>query len=243
MKNRLLFASFLMLLAGVETQLLGQRTNKTGDGLHRTWDTLLKKHVTQEGWVSYRDFKKDEAILDYYLRSLANNPPSEVASKNAKLAYYINLYNAGTVKLILNHYPLNSIKEISNPWGKAFLKVGQKTISLEEIEHVILRKMGEPRIHFAINCASISCPRLLNQAYTSQNIELQLQNVTKSFILNQEKNKIDAEDWKLSKIFKWFSADFNSYGGVIAFINQYLQAPIHKPRVTYTTYDWGLNGN
>jgi len=202
----------------------------------------LKKNVSASGIVNYKGFKKDAIQLQSYLDELSKNLPEKSWSKNAVLAYWINAYNAYTVKLILNNYPVKSIKDINNPWGKKFFTLGTTKYSLEEIEHDILRKMNEPRIHFAINCASFSCPNLLNEAYTEAKIEKQLENVAKSFVNDKTKNTIAADTIEISEIFNWFSGDFKTKGSLIDFLNQYSVVKINKSaKIKFNDYNWSLN--
>lgn len=209
---------------------------------HAQWNTLLQKHVSKSGNVDYKGFQKDSKQLQSYLDLLAANVPTKSWSKNAVLAYWINTYNAYTVKLILDNYPVKSIKDISNPWGKKFFTLGAKKYSLEEVEHEILRKMDEPRIHFAINCASFSCPNLLNEAYTEAKVEKQLESVAKSFVNDKTKNTITANKIEISEIFSWFSGDFKTKGTLIDFLNQYSTVKINsKASVKFKTYNWSLN--
>lgn len=209
---------------------------------HKEWNDLLQKHVSKTGKVDYKGFKKDEKQLQVYLDELAANVPEKSASKNAVFAYWINAYNAYTVKLILDNYPVKSIKDINDPWGKKFFTLGNKKYSLEEIEHEILRKMDEPRIHFAINCASFSCPDLLNEAYTENKLEQQLESVAKAFINDKTKNTIATDRIEISKIFDWFSGDFKTKGSVIDFLNKYSTVKINKnAKVNFKDYNWSLN--
>ena len=133
---------------------------------HSLWNDLLQKHVSVQGNVNYKGFKLDYSDLERYLQSLSDNIPNKSWSKAEKLSYWINAYNAYTIKLIIDKYPLKSIKDINRPWDQRFIKLGEKIYTLNDIEHEILRKMNEPRIHFAIVCASISCPKLQNEAFT-----------------------------------------------------------------------------
>jgi len=149
-----------------------------GEADHKSWDRLLHSFVDEKGNVDYRGFKKESETLNRYLEQLGSTTVSENWSREKKLAYYINIYNAATVKLILDNYPLASIRDINKPWDRAWIEYGGEFISLGEIEHQILRKMNEPRIHFAINCASYSCPKLLNEAYTEGKLEKQLKYTT-----------------------------------------------------------------
>jgi len=209
---------------------------------HQKWNVLLQKHVNENGDVHYKGFQKDIVHLKEYLTLLQNNVPAKNWSKNEKLAYYINLYNAGTVKLIIDNYPTKSIKDISSPWDKKVIAIGGDTFSLGAIEHKILRKMDEPRIHFAINCASYSCPKLLNNAFLSDTMEEQLEAATKDFIRDATRNKITSNKVQLSEIFKWFKSDFTQNRSLLDFINKYSTTKIASDaKIKYIAYNWGLN--
>ena len=206
------------------------------------WQYLLEQHVDNAGYVDYQGFLKDREVLESYLKILKDHQPTEQWTKNEKLSYYINLYNAYTVLLILDHYPTKSIKEIKNPWDQKLIPLHNDQISLGHLEHNILRKMGEPRIHFAINCASASCPKLLNMAYEPQKLEQQLDAVTKEFI-GSERNELSKNQLRLSKIFKWYKNDFLD-GDIISYIKQFTRVPISEnTAIDYLDYDWSLNGN
>lgn len=209
---------------------------------HTIWNNLLKKNVSEQGEVNYKAFKQDAEELNNYIDYLSLNVPSQNWSKQEKLAYYINIYNSHTIKLIIDNYPINSIKDIKNPWNEKFIKIGNEFFSLSNIEHEILRHMDEPRIHFAINCASKSCPKLLNTAFTSENVETLLELATKAFINDSEKNKISKEDIQLSKIFDWYKKDFTKNGSLIEYINFYSRVKVDaNTKITYLEYDWSLN--
>ena len=209
---------------------------------HNVWDELLQKYVDNSGNVDYKSFRNGAAKLNAYLDALAKNSPTTAWSKNEKLAYYINLYNAATVKLILDNYPTNSIKDIKKPWGKDIVKVGNDLVSLGYIEHKVLRKMDEPRIHFAINCASYSCPKLINEAFTASAMERQLEAATKGFINDPTRNQFNANEAKLSEIFKWYKGDFTDNGTLLEYINGYLSTPLAvATKIKYLPYNWSLN--
>jgi hypothetical protein len=209
---------------------------------HKQWNALLQKHVSDNGNVDYIGFQKDQVALQSYLELLSKNLPEKSWAREAILAYWINAYNAYTVKLILDNYPVKSIKKIDNPWDREFFTLGTKKYSLGEIEHKILRKMNEPRIHFAINCASFSCPNLANEAYTEDKLEQQLTHVTKRFINDNSKNTIATNKADISQLFDWFSGDFKKNGSVIDFINKYSKVQINaKAKISYKEYNWNLN--
>jgi len=209
---------------------------------HKSWDILLKKYVSENGFVDYKGFLNSKAELDDYINYLSENVPNENWTVQEQLAYYINLYNAATVNLILDNYPLESIKDIKKPWDQIVITLKEINYSLGDIEHEILRKMNEPRIHFAINCASYSCPNLLNEAFTASKLEQQLVQVSNSFI-NGNKNEISSTNPKLSKIFKWYKKDFNvDEGNLISFINKYSNTKINTDAdIDYKDYNWNLN--
>ena len=219
---------------------------------HVIWNELLQAHVSPNGKVDYRGFLKDREKLDQYLKLLSDNHPNETTwNREERLAYWINAYNAFTVELILQHYPLESIKDIkrwnipflNTPWTINFIKIGGKKYDLDHIEHKTLRKeFNEPRIHFVINCASVACPILKNEAYTADQLEQQLKAQTIHFINDPEKNIIRENEVQLSKIFSWFEGDFTHNGSLIDFLNQYSELQIQPDaRVGYLDYDWGLN--
>ena len=203
---------------------------------------MLIKHVNDKGDVDYKGFQNDASPLDDYLNHLAENRPEKNWAKNEKLAYYINLYNAATVKLILDNYPTKSIKDIKNPWGRNWVKMGDGLLSLGDIEHKILRKMNEPRIHFAINCASFSCPKLLNRAFTTAQLETQLHEATFDFVNDKTRNEITKEKMYLSNIFKWYKKDFTENGTLSDYIKPYTQIEINdNTDIGFLKYDWNLN--
>lgn len=219
---------------------------------HSDFSDLLKTHVTANGSVDYQGFINDKADLKKYLNKLSSHPPNESWSREEKLAYWINAYNAFTVKLIIDNYPIESIQDlhptikiptVSTVWHKKFFKIGKVQTSLNEIEHEILReKFDEPRIHFAINCASESCPILRNSAFSAKELDKQLDEQTQAFLSDTSKNKIAPNELELSKIFRWFKGDFTKNGSLIAYINQYTKVEIKSTAsIDFMEYDWSLN--
>ncbi|WP_378178899.1 DUF547 domain-containing protein [Aquimarina sp. SS2-1] len=210
---------------------------------HAIWDQILLINVSEDGKVDYKGFMRDSAQLYQYFAYLSDNPPNENWSKEEKLAYWINAYNAYTIKLIIDNYPLKSIKEIKDPWDRQFFKINGVLHSLNELEHKILRKLDEPRIHFAINCASFSCPIVWNRAFTANNVNDALETLTRNFINDPKRNTITEEVVEVSKIFSWFKKDFKVNGeDAKDFINKYATIKIDKQKKKgYKTYDWSLN--
>ena len=211
------------------------------------FDNLLNKNVDENGMVDYQSLKKNEALLDDYLIFLQTTKPSKNWSLNKQKAYWLNTYNAYTIKIILNNYPIKSIKEIKKKgkvvWKIPFIKIGKKNYTLDWIEHEILRKkFNDPRIHVGINCASISCPKLGNFAFSEDNIETALDNLMLDFINNGNRNKISENKLELSKIFDWFSIDFTKNGTLVDYLNKYASIKVsEKASIKYLTYDWRLN--
>ena len=212
---------------------------------HSSFSKVLAKYVANNGNVNYKAMSSNKSDLDNYLKFLQANPPKENWSKNEKMAYWINAYNAFTIDLILQYYPLKSIMEINNgkPWDLNFITIGNVKYSLNHIEHEILRKdFNDPRIHFAVNCASVSCPKLLNVAYEASTLSQQLDASSKNFITNEQKNRLTPGAIDVSKIFDWFADDFKTYGGVIPFINKYSSVKVSPDaKVKYKEYNWNLN--
>ena len=222
-----------------------QDLKKHERSLHFLFDELLKKYVSDNGNVDYEGFKNSREKLLGYISILQNTFPKLdklKPSKEQKLAYWINAYNALTIDLILQNYPLKSIKDIDKPWDQRLWKFGNKWLNLNDIEHQILRKMDEPRIHFAIVCASFSCPKLQNTAFTVSDIETQLTTATKEFLDDSAKNYISQDNLRLSKILKWFAKDFKTNGSLIDFLNKYTEIEISsKAKKSFKDYNWDLN--
>lgn len=211
------------------------------DVMHNRWNKILQKHVSESGNVDYEGIK-NESEFEVYIDYLCENLPDDTWTREEKLAYWINAYNALTVDLILRNYPIKSIKDIKDSWDQRLWQFGDKWQNLNDIEHKILREMNEPRIHFAIVCASISCPKLQNEAFTASNIETQLTKATKEFLNDASKNEISEDHIKLSKIFKWFKKDFEQDGDLIDFLNQYSDVNISSSaKKSFKDYNWNLN--
>jgi hypothetical protein len=225
---------------------------------HALWDGLLRKYVDAAGRVDYSAWKsasQDVLALDNYLRGLSRADANIRTSREGRLAFWINAYNAVTIRGILREYPTSSIRNHTarlygyNIWHDLLLVVGQSKISLYDIEHEVLRKSDEPRIHFAIVCASHSCPRLRNEAYTSLKLERQITASTQEFFADPDIFRYVDGTFYLSPILKWYSDDFgHDRGDLLRYIAPYLPdrtaqqaAASGAGRVSYLGYDWGLN--
>ncbi|HLJ11424.1 MAG TPA: DUF547 domain-containing protein [Planctomycetaceae bacterium] len=226
---------------------------------HRVWDNLLKRYVDDEGNVAYSEWKStpaDVELLDAYLAALSRADPARDASRPARLAFWVNAYNALTIRGILREYPTDSIQNHAarlwgfNIWRDLLLTVGDAAYSLGQIEHDVLRPLHEPRIHFAIVCASRGCPRLLNRAYTAWEIERQLLDNTRNFFADGQKLQFDAATGQLrvSPILKWYAGDFGeSETQRLQMIAPFLPEGISRQipggilGIAYLDYDWSLN--
>jgi hypothetical protein len=218
--------------------------NISNEKIHHNliYGSLLEQFVNEKGNIDYKGIKKSRGKLNVYLKTLSENLPKKDWTKEDKLAYWMNAYNAFTIKLIIDNYPTKSIKNIKNAWSTRFFKLGKKWYNLSEIEHKILRKMNDPRIHFGINCASYSCPPLYNRAFTANNVNAELDNLARNFINNKQYNVISENTIQLSKIFQWYAKDFKTEGSLIDYLNKYSDLIIDKnAKKSFKKYDWNLN--
>ncbi len=245
-RNRMLYGS-------------SQRSVSVDDYDHTPYDRLLRKYVDEDGMVDYKSWKgspTDWGGLRRYLGGMARVNPALRASRAGRLAFWINAYNALTIHGILHFYPTSSIRNHTsrlfgyNIWDDLLLRVGSRKYSLNNVEHDILRKLGEPRIHFAIVCASKGCPRLLNEAYTRDGLEQQLDGNARDFFSRRRNFYVDyrSNTVYVSSILKWFQEDFGptpleAVRSVAPYMPpraaQFVRS--HRFRVRYLPYDWSLN--
>jgi hypothetical protein len=243
------------------------------DHTHGAWTALLRKHVRllrggQATQVHYAGFAAERTALKAYLDSLSAVPPAAFASwpRAERQAFLINAYNAFTVELILTRYPdLKSIKDLgsllSNPWKPKWIMLLGTKVSLDDIEHAMLRKRGDyndPRVHFAVNCASIGCPALREEAFVASRLDTQMDEQTLSFISDRTRNRFNAQRGRLdlSKIFDWYGEDFRlGHRGIASlptyaarYADQLADTPAERERIrsgtvdiAFADYDWALN--
>lgn len=220
---------------------------------HQEWDELLRANVSETGFVDYQGFVADSVKLRGYLNMLSDNPPAKNWSDAEEMAYWINAYNAFTVDIVMRHYPVKSIKDIgpkrtipfvNTVWDIKFIRIGDEMFDLNNLEHAKLRKQfRDPRIHFAVNCASYSCPPLRNEAYVGARLDEQLNEQGRIFINDGFRNIISEQSLQLSKIFSWYKMDFTDKN---TSLKEYL-APFSKVKfdpeaeVSHLDYDWSLN--
>jgi len=219
--------------------------------LHAGYDQLLKHHVV-DGLVSYDKLRANPAELNAYLDQLGSVSRKDYDSWNEQdqLAFLLNLYNAATLKLIVEENPRKSIKDIGNfirgPWHQRFVELWGETRTLNELEHQIIRVdfLKVPETHFALVCAAIGCPPLRSEAYLGETLDDQLQDQKDIFLKDREKNRFDAKKKTLylSPIFKWYKEDFEKDSGSL---QKYLAKAWPEVgsdwKIRYTHYDWGLN--
>ena len=227
---------------------------------HAIWDALTRRYVSRRtdgvAAVAYGRFSApDKRALDEYLKTLASTPVSDLG-RDEQMAYWLNLYNALTVKVILDHYPVRSIRDIdispglfaNGPWGAKLIAVEGAELSLDDIEHRILRPIWkDPRIHYGVNCASIGCPDLKVGAYKAGTLETDLNAAAETYINHPRGAQVDRGRLLVSSIYTWFQDDFGgSDAGVIAHLKKYaapgLQAELARiDRLYDDRYDWALN--
>ncbi len=223
---------------------------------HAPYTAILASHVN-EGRVTYARLKANRESLDEYLNQTGavERAVFDAWPEDEQLAFLINLYNAATLKLIIDNYPVSSIKSLGglarSPWRLDFVPLFGKLVSLDHIEHGIIRKAyHEPRIHFALVCAAKSCPPLRNEAYIGRQLEEQLNSQAETFLRDNTKNRVDPSTGtlQLSSIFKWYLQDFaTDQAGLIAYVKPYLPSgdvawlQDNKAKVSYLEYDWTLN--
>lgn len=211
------------------------------------YEALLKSYVSNTGDVDYKGFRKSKAVLNVYLDELEKTIPGKTWSSNQAKAFWMNVYNAYSIKLILESYPLKEITAIKrngkNAWKIPFAKVGGATYSLDYIEHKILRRWhDDPRIHVGLNAGSKSGPKFANYIYTEKNVDQKLETSMKNFINDTTKNKVSNNKLEISKIFDWYKEDFTYKTTIIEYINKYATVKANDDAVvTFLEYDWALN--
>ena len=243
----LIFPSILVMLVAITSPRYGQKRFDSIDILAK----VLKKHV-KEGLVDYSGLKSSPGQLNEFLdkTSSVTRQSFNRWDKNKQLAFLINLYNASTLALVQENYPVKSIKDIAGsaggPWEQPVVNLFGENITLNSLESEVIRKnYQEPRVHFALVCAALGCPVLINKPYEPQILDEQLELQTQAFLGDITKNSIDVnkELIMLSPIFSWYKEDFIAVSGsVIGFVNPYFGNQANTGfAIEYTEYDWTLN--
>ena len=229
----------------ISTMFLSAFTAGRGATWQDEYARLLKKYVTPAG-VRYAEWKanaEDRQAIQNVVDGIASAPASTAKTKE-QLAFHLNAYNAWILREAVEKYPTKSVKDPLFTFftGKRITVAGEK-MSFNRLEKEIIRpRFEEPRIHFALNCASRSCPPLRNEPYAAAAIDEQLEEQARDFVNSPKGVAMTKESVNLSKIFDWYKEDFGGPPGVIAFINKRRATPIPaNAKLTYQEYDWGLN--
>ncbi|MEM1277622.1 MAG: DUF547 domain-containing protein [Pseudomonadota bacterium] len=232
-------------------------STKTVD--HSAWDQLTRKYVSGGGetvaLVDYRGIAGERAVLDGYLQLLSSTNVGAL-DRPEQFAFWANLYNALTVRVILDHYPQETIRDIDispgffadGPWGAKLITVEGVELSLDDIEHRIMRPIWQdPRVHYAVNCASIGCPDLHKGAFVAATLDAQLEEAARAFVNHPRGAQVAGGDLYVSSIYEWFKEDFGGRdAGVIAHLKQYAEPPLANQlanirRISDDDYDWSIN--
>jgi len=218
------------------------------DAWNKTYTGLLAKYVTPQGvrYAAWHDDAADRAELAIVVAAIAKEKPE--GSRDEKLAFYVNAYNANILNQVLENYPIKSVRDIAALYGvftQQRITVAGEKMSFNHLEKDIIHGFNEPRIHFALNCASASCPPLRPKAYTGGDLNAEFDQQTTAFLNNDPHGVKTTDDGKkadASKIFDWNAGDFQAAGGVAGFINKYRKPPLAPDaRISYMSYDWSLN--
>ncbi len=248
---------WLALIAALLGLALSPNATRAFDPAHAVHDSLLQRYV-RDGWVDYGAMRGSAEALDAYLAALADARPESFPTDAHRIAFWINAYNACVLRGVLDRYPLESVREWRFLKGWTFFyqqrhQVARRSLSLDAIENEVLReRFGDPRIHFALVCASRSCPALSNRAFVGATLDDALEEAAWQFINDLSKNRLDRECGVLylSKIFDWYREDFEAAAGgsLTRYVARYLSntdvayLKAHSVSIEFLDYDWRLNG-
>ena len=209
---------------------------------YAAYSDFLSKHVSFTGNVSYDKIKADQAQLTTIIQTFEKTSPEKTWEKNEKLAYWINAYNAYTLQLVSNYYPIKTTNEIKDIYKINFIEYKGIKISLDYVEHEILKSLEEPRYHFVINSAAIGSPILNNEAIEPATIDRQMNNAARLFLNDGSKNLITDTTANLSKVFDWYATEFVTVKPFIEFVNQFSVNKIsEKTEIKFNEFNWALN--
>lgn len=205
------------------------------------YDTFLVNYVTDTGIVDYDKIFKNKEDLRKIVAEFEKTKPTIYWSNRETIAYWINAYNVYSIKIIIDNYPVKSIRDIADAWNINFIKSNGKLISLDFVDREILKTLNEPRYHFAINCTAYSCPGFKRQAYDVDKINSQLEDCIINFVNDKTKNDITPKKANLSKIFDWYKDEFTVDQTLIQYINKYSTVKIKDDAaIFFQEYDWRL---
>ncbi len=251
-----------------QNAIVNDKKSADGEFDHSEYEALLQLYVDENGKVDYDGFIKDRAKLDAYLESLGNANPAGFSSINERNAFYVNAYNAFTIRDVLDdvYQKTDSVKKVDGFWDRKKHRIGGEDLTLDAIEKVS-RDFKDPRVHFAVNCASSSCPKLRRFAFTGTKLPEQFELITKDFLADENRGlKIDRTKnrvW-ISRIFSWYAGDFTGDTSKFGFLKGFIKSKFtasaglnfilgklsdedvqyfreQKPDVDYLDYDWTLN--
>lgn len=235
----------------------GERSDSTAVVNHQQWQQLLDDYLVEDhsgiNLFDYEGVQESDDVLQGYIESLANIDPRTL-NRAEQMSYWINMYNALTVQVVSRNYPIESIKEVggslfaSGPWDDEVVSVTGRALSLNDIEHRILRPIfNDYRIHFAVNCASIGCPNLASSAYTSENLEVLLTEGAETYLKHDRGVALLEDELRLSSLFKWYGTDFgDSQEEMLETLAKYLDEDLRDQVINFDgdiefEYDWQLN--
>lgn len=209
---------------------------------HDYFTKILSEHVSENGLVDYQGMGNSDSVQNYLQLLSLVNPFAENWSANDRKSYWINMYNALVLRLLIENNSVGSIKDIKKVWDLPLIKVVDECYSLAKIEHQILRKMKDPRIHFALVCGAKSCPNLQKSAFEAAHLDVQLEQAAIRFVNGKNKNILNVNKVELSSIFNWFRSDFTAKGSLIDYINQYSRVKVKKNAdISFLNYNWEKN--
>lgn len=231
-----------LILSGITAVAAAQPGSQPFKPDYLLYGEVLQRHVDDRGRVNYAALKADKDF-PVVLKSMSLMHPNARWSREEQMSFWINTYNMFVLKLICDHYPIGSVKDIPDAFTREFVKIGVHNYSLDYIEkEMLMKKFTWPEIHFAINCGAVSCPPLQNTPIRPEGLEQQLRALARSFINNPHFNTLTEKKVEVSRIFEWYASDFAPSGSITDYLRAQsaTQCP-DKVKVEYKNYDWSLN--
>lgn len=251
-RSRFFWSQPLLWLLLLLSAASARAANHSLEQLHQSWDELLKQHVQADGRLSYATLAENDDQLRLYLQTLRRTTPQPDWSRQDQAAFWLNVYNAYTLNLAVEYYPVQRLSDIKvksvggyrSVWEALEVNVGGKEYSLNQIEREILPRLlpQDPRRFLALHCAAMSSPTLLTEAFSGPRLEAQLETLTHRFINDPTRNQLSGAAVQVSSVFDWHAAEFGETSKLIAFLNRYATTPVPATAtVQYLPYDWTLN--